>query len=342
MGPMVHRQAFADNPVLVRVLRGERIESVHRGAWVLCNGVGELVRGHGQYELPIFARSAVKCLQALPLVESGAADRFEFSSAELALTLASHSAEAQHTELVAGLLERLDLTPADLRCGSGTPMDRKAQETLAKAGHKPSALHHNCSGKHAGFLALARHLDVPVEQYLDPSSASQRAVRQALLDMTGLAEEQLFTAIDGCSAPTFRLPLSALARGFARFASPRGLEPTREHACRRLLAAAKAHPELIAGSHKRLCTELIKVSGGELFPKIGAEAVYAVAHVGLDQAFAVKIDDGGWRGVQAFVVAMLQHLGWLRPEQTKELEAFRGTVLHNAAGLEVGSIEVEF
>lgn len=338
---MTRSASFGENPILARVFRGDRVESVHRGAWVVTDGVGHVLQGQGHFELPIFARSAVKCLQALPLVESGAAERFGFTSADLALALASHSGEPQHTERVSATIERLGLGPEALRCGSGAPMDGAARRALIRADEEAGAIHHNCSGKHVGFLALARHRDVPVEHYLDPDSASQREVRAALLAMTGLSEEDLYVAIDGCSAPTFRLPLRALAQGFARFASPRGLPSEREQACRTLLAAAQEHPELIAGRKNRLCTELLKASPGELFPKIGAEAVYAVAHVGRDQALAVKMDDGVWRGVHAVVVALLQQLGWLPAVLTDELAAFRGTVLHNAAGLPVGSIEVD-
>ncbi len=338
---MTSRASFAENPILARVLRGDRVESVHRGAWVVTDGVGKVVRGQGSFEAPIFARSAVKCLQALPLLESGAAQRFGLQSQDLALALASHSGEPQHTERVSATLQRLGLTPSHLLCGPGEPMDGEARRALIRAEQTGGTVHHNCSGKHVGFLALAQHRGVCVEDYLDPESASQKEVRAALLDMTGVPAEDLYVAIDGCSAPTFRLPLRALAQGFARFASPRGLGVEREQACRTLLQAAFDHPELIAGRKQRLCTELLKVGGGELFPKIGAEAVYAVAHVGRDQALAVKMDDGAWRGVHAVVVALLRAMGWLNREQTQELASFRGEVLHNAAGLAVGSIEVD-
>ena len=337
---MPEPKAFADNPILVRVCRGARVESVHRGSWVWVDTEGRTRGGQGQIEQPIFARSAVKCLQALPLVESGAADRFGFSEADLALALASHSGEPQHADRVRATLARLERTPDHLLCGSGAPMDGEARRALIRAEQEPETVHHNCSGKHAGFLALAEHFGVPAQSYLDPASASQQAVRAAVLEMTGLTPDELYVAIDGCSAPTFRMPLKALALAFARFGTPTGLSAEREAACQRLQAAAQAHPELIAGRKNRLCTELIKVGAGALFPKIGAEAVYAVAHVGRAEAFAVKMDDGVWRGVHAVVVALLQHLGWLTTAQTEELKAFRGDVLHNAAGLEVGSLDV--
>lgn len=335
------KRSFAENPILVRLCRGGRTESVHRGAWVLVDGGGRVLQGSGSHGDAIFARSAVKCLQALPLVESGAAERFGYDDGDLALALSSHNGEAQHTERVQAILGRLGLTVGDLLCGTSSPGDRGVREALLLAGEKPSAMHHFCSGKHVGFLALAAHLDVAPGSYLDPESAGQQAVRQALLDMTGISEDQLTTAIDGCSAPTFRFPLVALARAFARFTTPDGLGAERRASCERMIAAVRTHPELIAGGRRRLCTALSKVSKGRLFPKVGAEGVYVVGRVGHDQALAVKMDDGGQRGVQAVAVELMKRLEWLSTEGFQELSRYRAFLQRNEAGIEVGTLEVE-
>ncbi|MBL4771718.1 MAG: asparaginase [Planctomycetes bacterium] len=334
-------QAFSDNPILARVWRGSWVESVHRGSWVVVDGQGHVLQGSGAHGNSIFARSAVKCLQALPLVESGAAERFGYSQADLALALSSHSGEAQHTDRVQGILERVGLDKDSLLCGTSPPADREAREALRSAQQAPSALHHFCSGKHAGFLALAKHLEVAPERYLDPASASQKAVRQAMLEMTGVAEDQLTEAIDGCSAPTFRLSLTALARAFAGFTTPNRYSDTRRATCERLIEAVREYPELIAGRSRRLCTALSKVSEGALFPKVGAEGVYVVGRVGHDQALAVKMDDGGQRGLQAVTVELMKHLQWLSPDAIAELTMYRAQVQRNDAGLETGTLEVE-
>ena len=199
-------------------------------------------------------------------------------------------------------------------------------------------MHNNCSGKHAGFLALCTHLGQDTATYLDPAGESQSLVRGALGEVTD-SDQELLPAVDGCSAPTYRLPLSALALGFSRVTNPHGLRPERAAACRRITSAVAAHPVLVAGSHGRLCTDLARVTKGRLFPKIGAEAVYAVGEVGGDRALAVKIDDGQLRGMHALVLALLERFGFLRPDELESLASWRDPVLRNWAGLEVGRIE---
>ncbi len=344
LSSMSPRHDFAENPILVSLRRGRFVESAHRGAWVVTDGAGQVQAGAGEFAEPIFARSAVKCLQALPLIESGAAERFGYTQPELALALSSHNGESQHTRLAAGVLERLGMGADALQCGKSPAGDRKTREAMLLAGETFGPLQHNCSGKHAGFLTLAKHMDVPAENYLADDSASQLAVREAVLQMTALTTDELTTAIDGCSAPTFRMPLSALARSFAVFSSSdraaNSQGATRAQTCRTLMGAALAHPELIAGSEKRLCTALIQASEGRLFPKIGAEGVYAVGRVGHDQALAIKMDDGGLRGVNAACVGLLEHLGWLSSSAAQALEGYRSAVVLNAAKLEVGTLEV--
>jgi L-asparaginase II len=337
-------EGYPDNPVLVRVWRDVAVESQHRGAWCLCDGEGGVLDGAGAWERPIFTRSSVKCLQALPLLESGAAERFGLGEREVALAIASHNAEPAHTEIVAGMLARVGLTPGALRCGPHAPGDPEVRAQLAAEGREPSALHNNCSGKHAGFLVLARHLGLAPERYLDPEGEVQGLVRRAVLETTGLAPERVTTAVDGCSAPTFRIPLAALATAFARVATPEGpwpcFGPARRAACRRMLDAAAAHPELIAGRSKRLCTDIARATRGRVFPKIGAEAVYALGLCGRGRAIAVKIDDGGARALHALVVALLERFDLASAAELALLEPWREATLRNWAGIAVGRTEV--
>ncbi len=332
--------SYPDNPVLVHLWRGREVESQHRGAWVVTDAAGRAVDSAGSIDAPIFTRSAVKCLQALPLLETGAAARFGFDDGDVALALASHNAEACHTERVERTLARLGLSASALGCGAQPPGDPEARQRLRDQRRAPSSVHNNCSGKHAGFLALALHLSVPAANYLEPESASQRLVRKAVADVSGVDADALGSAIDGCSAPTFRMPLRSLASAFARVSNPDGLAPLRRAACERMLAAVARHPDLLAGHHQRLCTDIARVSGGRLFPKVGGEAVYAIGVRGEDRGLAVKIDDGGARALHAVVVALLRRFGFATREELAQLEAWEERSLRNWAGVEVGRTEV--
>ncbi|MFT5287047.1 MAG: L-asparaginase II [Planctomycetota bacterium] len=331
---------YSDNPVLVRVWRGNEIESVHRGAWALVDSDGLVIKGAGDYFSPIFARSTVKSLQALPLFETGAAEKINLESDEIALAISSHNAEPCHTEVVSGLLERLDLGVEHLRCGVQQPGDRKTRLRMNAEGQAATALHNNCSGKHAGFLALSRHLGVEPANYLDPNSAGQKLIRQAVADMCGVDADLMSSAIDGCSAPTFRMPLFSLGRGFARVTNPVQNGSERGNWCKVMQTAIAKHPELVAGNHRRIDTDLIRATNGRLFPKVGAEAVYAVGEVGGGRALAVKIDDGGLRGMHRVVIGLLEQLEMLSSDELEKLEAWRNPIVKNFAGLEVGREEL--
>jgi L-asparaginase II len=335
----VERGRWPDNPVLALLWRGAHVESQHRGAWVLVDRSGTVRAGAGDSSQPVFARSSVKSLQALPLIESGAAARFAFSDAEIALALASHGGEPRHVEGVAALLKRLGLSEADLQCGPQPPLDPAARSALEGAGLAPSPLHNNCSGKHAGFLALALHLGADPARYLDPDGPPQRRVREAVLAMALARPGEVTLAVDGCSAPTFRLPLERLATALARVADPADLPPERREACERMGTAVARHPELIAGT-KRLCTDLARATGGRIFPKVGGEAVYALGVRGAGLGLAIKVDDGSSRALAPLVVELLARLALLSPSELEALSAWRPGPLYNWAGLEVGRLEV--
>lgn len=340
--PAGRSDLFPDNPVLARIWRGARVESQHRGAWVLCDAGGTVIDGMGDWKAPFFTRSAVKCLQALPLLETGAARRFGCTDAEIALALSSHNAEALHTDGVKALLARIGLGPEALQCGPQAPGDPEVRNALRDARGRPTAVHNNCSGKHAGFLALTQHLGADPEGYLDPAGPTQSLVRRAVLEMSGLNDPQMYSAIDGCSAPTFQMPLAALATSFARVSNPHGLRPERRAACERMLDAVAAHPAMIAGTHQRICTDIARVSGGRLFPKVGAEAVYAIGVRGQDRALAVKIDDGNYRGMHPVVIELLRRFGFANPDELAALESWEEKRISNYAGQAVGRTEVVF
>src|SRR5438093_5137322 len=229
------------NPVLVEVVRGSRIESEHRGSVAVVDADGGAVLILGDVARPVFPRSAVKPLQALPLIESGAADRFGFGEEELALACASHMGEPAHVAGVERMLARAGLEESALACGAHPPIHPSSAQALARSGREPSALHNNCSGKHAGFLCVACAMEANPAGYADPAHPVQRAVKAAIEEIAGVALEDHSRAMDGCSVPTWALPLEKLAHGFARFGTGRGLDPHRAQAAARIRAACAAN-----------------------------------------------------------------------------------------------------
>ena len=261
------------NPVLVEVTRGGRVESRHRGAAVVLDGNGRVLFEAGDIDAPVFPRSAVKVMQALPLVESGAADAYGFGHRELALACASHSGEPGHVELARAMLAAAGHGEAVLECGCQWPMDRNATLALAKSGAEPSQLHNNCSGKHAGFICAACHLGIDPAGYVNYDHAIQSMIRDTLADLTGQHCGVDNCGTDGCSIPTYAVPLRATAEGFAKLVSGRALAPARARAAQRLVAACMAEPFYVAGSG-RTCTRLMQFMPGSIFAKTGAEGVF--------------------------------------------------------------------
>lgn len=304
------------NPVLVEVTRGDVVESRHRGAVCVQDADGKILCSIGDVELPVFPRSAVKALQALPLVESGAADAFGYRARELALAQASHGGEPAHTEGVAAMLAAIGLSEADLECGPQLPSHKGSAARLMRGGGEPGQLHNNCSGKHANFLAVAHRLGVDHRGYVLPRHPVQDAIREVLENLTGASHEAGRCGTDGCSIPTYAAPLSAFARGFARFATGAGLSPGRAGAARRILDAAVSAPFFVAGSG-RFDTEVMEILNGAALVKGGAEGVHCAALPALGVGVAVKCDDGDGRASNAIMAALLARL---MPEHQESLK----------------------
>jgi L-asparaginase II len=326
------------NPVLVEVMRGGLVESRHRGAIAVADADGAIALGVGDVALQVLPRSAVKALQALPLVESGAAERYGLSEEELALACASHSGEPAHVEGVTRMLVKAGLDPAALACGAHWPLSQAAAYALARTG-APSALHNNCSGKHAGFLAVARALGVDHDGYWQPDHAVQRGVHSVLQDLTGAVLPQDRRAIDGCSVPTWAAPLRSLAHAFAKFATGRGLSSERARAAARLRAACTHQPWYVAGTG-RFGTEIVRLLGDRVFFKSGAEGVACGALPTLGLGFAVKCDDGAGRATEALTAALIARLLPLTDADQRALAPFAQPTLRNWNGIEVGALRV--
>jgi L-asparaginase II len=296
------------NPVLVELTRGGWLESWHRGAIAIADASGRLVWSAGEVEQPIFARSALKMLQALPLVETGAAEAFDVSAKDLALACASHGGEPFHVETVAAWLARIGCDESDLACGAHAPANEAAARALLLSGAKPSRLHNNCSGKHTGFLSVARHLGVDTRGYEQSDHPVQRLALGAIAEMCGLDAAAMPVGIDGCTAPAAATPLHALATAMARIADPSGLSPARAEAARQLYAAVRANPLYVAGTG-RACSALIEAAGGAASAKTGAEGAYVAVLGELGLGVALKIDDGAGRASETVIAAILAALG---------------------------------
>ena len=295
---------------LVEVTRGSLVESSHAGAAVVVDSQGRVVFGIGDVEEAFFPRSAVKALLALPLVETGAADRLKLTDAELALACSSHSGQREHTETATSMLTKAGRTPDCLECGVQWPKHEPSVHRLAADGVTPTALHNNCSGKHSGFICLACDSGVDPTGYIQPDHPSMRQVTAALSETTGTRLDERNRAVDGCSIPTFAIPLKSLALAFARFGTGVGLSADRAHAAARLRKAVTAHPFMVAGEG-RFDTVLMNALGARVFSKTGAEGVFCVALPELGLGIAVKIRDGAGRAAEVATAALIDR--FLRP-----------------------------
>ena len=325
------------NPFAVEVTRGDTVESRHRACAVVADATGAIVARWGDVDEPVFPRSAIKPIQALPLVETGAAERFDLGDAELALACASHAAEPMHIAVVEPWLARIGLGEADLECGAHLPSSEAAATALLRGGGTPSQLHNNCSGKHTGFLTTAVHRGERPVGYIHLDHPVQQRVLSAIGEMAGVDMARAPVGIDGCSIPTLAIPLTALATAFARLADPSGLAPERIAAIERIRAAMSAKPEMISGTG-RLCTLLNGAPGGRIIAKTGAEGVYAAALPEAGLGIAVKADDGAHRAAEVTVIAVLRHLGALGDDLAAELAGFAEAPLINRAGRHIGVV----
>ena len=325
------------NPIAVEVLRDGRVESYHRGSVAVCDTQGVVRLARGDVELPMFPRSALKPIQALPLLETGAAEAFAVSDEELALACASHNGETPHVDAVTRWLSRLDLPPESLACGSHWSLSEAVALAMARSGAEPSDVHNNCSGKHTGMLTTARHLGAEIAGYEAVGHPVQVKVRDAISEMSGYDLGDADVAIDGCSVPAYAIPLAGLARAFAQFSHSHDAPGARGASCQRLVSAMTSNPFLVAGTG-RYCTNVIEAGSGKLLVKTGAEGVMAAALPEIGVGVAVKIDDGSRRAAETAMAAVLLEVVGL-PEQTRScLRSYAAAVSHNWRGQVVGTI----
>lgn len=348
--------ASADNPQqipvpepLVQVTRGAIIESRHRGHVVAVEPDGKIVAVLGAPETVTFLRSSAKPHQAIPLIASGAADRFGFSQQEIALACGSHSGELIHTKTAASMLRKIGLGPESLKCGTHEPFSPEVARRLREKGEKPNVLQNNCSGKHAGMLATALHLGAPLESYDEPGNPVQLAIGHTISQFSGIAIENVAVATDGCGVPVFGVTVKAMALMYARLMAPPALyEKNIREACNRIVAAMTGYPELVGGTTDRLDTEMMRATKGTLVSKVGAEGVYTAGVRRCKEwpnglGLALKIEDGDdHRARPTVVIESLYQLGVLNDESLEAVSRYAFFPVRNRTGEVVGEVRASF
>ena len=332
------------NPILVEVFRDNFLECIHRGAFAVARftclagrRAGEVFRAAGDVERPLYMRSAAKPLQALPTIESGAADKFGLSPREIAVMAASHSGCKIHARAVQEILTKAGLRPENLLCGIHPPVYPPERERLIREGLAPTPLHNNCSGKHAGMLVLAKFLEASVEDYLCLDHPAQKLIQKTIAEMAEISPSAISAGTDGCGAPAFLLSLEKMALTYARLAKPENLTHQRAAASQRIRSAMSEFPEMVAGAG-RFTTELMSVAGDKLFCKGGALGVYCVGVPERGLGIALKIDDGSTSAAPPVVLEMLSRLQVLDEEELDALKSYRRPSIKNWRGEVVGEV----
>ena len=331
--------AVSPDPLIVEVTRGAMTESLHRVAVAVVDRSGSVLAGAGDLERPVYPRSAIKPLQALALVETGAADAFGLGPREIALACASHSGERRHVDAVRAWLDRIGCAEADLECGAHAPSNETAATALVRGGGAPSPVHNNCSGKHAGFLTVAKHLGYETSGYLRYEHPVQQRILGILEQMTGCDLGAAPRGIDGCGIPVIGMPLGNIAFAMAQFADPTDQPDARQDAARHIRDAMIAEPFYVAGSD-RFDSWGIEAAAGRAVMKVGAEGAHCVALIEDGIGIAVKAEDGAKRAAEAVVANLLWRFGVIEEGSNGGREKFLEPVLTNHAGTEIGRIRV--
>ncbi|MEK4484448.1 asparaginase [Psychrobacillus sp. FSL H8-0484] len=322
---------------LVDVIRGGIVESEHWGHIAVVNSEGELIYSSGDPNRVTFARSSMKPLQAIPIVETGAADFYKLSPADLSLACASHNGEDQHTNRVRTILKTLDLTTDSLKCGTHPPRWQEKYEELMKSGKEVSAEYNNCSGKHSGMLTTAKFMEESLEDYYKTDHPVQKRIIEVISDLCEIPVDEVEIGIDGCGVPVHGIPLKKLALGFAKLANPSALPDKRKTAIKRITSAMMAEPEMVGGTD-RFCTDFMRIEEGRMFGKAGAEGVYCIGDIETGIGIALKIEDGNGRATSSVAVEVLKQLNLLDEKQSELLQDYHYPKLKNARQEVIGQL----
>ncbi|KPJ58875.1 MAG: hypothetical protein AMJ42_02500 [Deltaproteobacteria bacterium DG_8] len=321
--------------ILVKVTRGNHIESIHRGHIVVIDSKGDMVYLIGDPDFKICLRSCAKPLQALPIISTGAADKFSFTPAELAIMSGSLNGQDFQINVIKSILNKIGLDEHFLQCGVHRPSHRATAKRLQEEGKKPSALHNNCAGKHIAMLTLCVYHGWPLDNYTSKEHPVQQLILKTVSSMTEVPVKEIGIGIDGCGVPVFFLPLKNLARSYAQLTS------TSDQAIHRLMEALLSHPEMIAGD-ERICTDIMRVLGKRVFAKTGAEGGYAMSLMREGWGVAIKIEDGNNRAMHPVIIETLRQLKIVTRKEEDKLQSYHHPVIKNHRKEIVGSIEARF
>lgn len=326
---------------LVVAERGGYAESAHTGHIAVVDPAGNLLYSCGDPQRPTFARSSMKPLQTVPLIETGAAAHYQLSPADISLACASHNGEEQHTARVLDLLKRLELEVEDLKCGLHPPRWKDTYEQIIKSDTPITPVFNNCSGKHSGMLTTARYMGESTEDYYVLEHPVQQRILEVISDFSEVPVRDIEIGIDGCGVPVHGIPLDRLALCFAKMAKPESFPEKRREAIETVTASMMTAPEMVGGTD-RFCTDFMKVMGGRMFGKAGAEGVYCIGDLQSGLGIALKIEDGNGRAAYPAAVEVLKQLGLLTEQQEEKLSSYHHPELKNAREEVIGHLEPVF
>lgn len=326
---------------LIEVSRGEVVECIHRGDIAVVNSEGKLLFHSGDPYKLTYMRSAAKPIQALNAIISGAVERFSITPKELAVISSSHYAETFHLEAVESILNKIGLNHHHIFGGTVTSLNKEYSYKLAWDRIKLTPAFSDCSGKHAGMLAVCQHKDYPIKNYFDTKHPCQLEIKKILSNICIIDEDEIKIGVDGCSAPVHALPLYNMALGYSRFTNPVTLDKIYTTATAKIFDAMNKYPEMISGTGG-FCTELIKHTNGKLIGKIGAEGVYCVGHKEAKLGFAMKIESGSMAVLPPVVISILKQLNLISKEESTQLEKFENMDNINDVKTVVGEIRPVF
>ena len=322
---------------LVEVTRGPIVESCHHGFVAVCDGSGKVIASAGDPHTVTYMRSAAKPIQGLNILLSGAAKKFNFTDRELAIMCSSHYGEEMHKEVIYRLLDKMGLAPSALLCGNPLSISADYMKRQLTEHMVIDEANSDCSGKHCGFLSVCLTKGYPIENYNSPDHPMQQEIAKIMAHICGVEEASIHIGVDGCGVPVHSMPLSAMARAYARISTPAQLEEPYRSGCGRIFRAMNAAPEMLAGTNG-FCTEFLAHTNGRFCSKLGAEAVYCIGVKDRDLGIAVKIGDGNYRALYPAVMSVLAQLDLLSPEETAALQSFASPDIINDLGRPVGKI----
>ncbi|HYG14421.1 MAG TPA: asparaginase [Bacteroidia bacterium] len=316
------------NPILVETYRQGVLESFQRGVVCVVDREGEIIYSEGDVHQICYPRSAMKLLQVLPMLESGAMEHFDFTLEEIAVMCGSHNGEPEHQRVVTSILEKAGLTKDALRCGAQYPTDKETSNELIRKGQKPHAIHNNCSGKHAGFLAYCVYQGWSTEDYINPSHPAQQEILSTVAEMYKYPADKMVTALDGCSAPIFSVPVYNQALGYKNLVEPSNFPQSRQDACYTVIEAVSRYPHMVAGN-KRYCTDMLQVCAPHIIGKTGAEGVYSLGLTVEKIGVAIKIDDGKQHAQYHVAQRFIEATGLFSEEQLLPLKHYERDEIKN-------------